>query len=289
MKSSSHLTFAVFLSLIAFTAIISLSVRGCDFYGTPVAQRPFRPDYAQMRPSGPYSHTLGILGSALIFIGVTTYSCRKRVRRLWELGKLSRWLEFHIVVCLVGPILIVYHTTFKAGGIAAVSLWTMLSVAARGIIGRFLYVQIPRNIQGMALTLDEISEELRGHAETLRRTDIGTSMISMIDAAFANIAPPRSLPDAFRTFIRLERAKSGVRKLVARSTAGQASHNETLLAIRATAMSRATLLQRSVVLAQFERMFFYWHAIHLPFSIIMFVTLAAHVAVAIALGYTWIF
>jgi hypothetical protein len=38
-----------------------------------------------------------------------------------------------------------------------------------------------------------------------------------------------------------------------------------------------------------ERGFYYWHAIHFPFSIIMFLTLAAHVTVAILLGYTWIF
>jgi len=55
------------------------------------------------------------------------------------------------------------------------------------------------------------------------------------------------------------------------------------------AMARASLLQKSVALTQVERVFYYWHIIHFPFSIIMFVTLAAHVAVTLALGYTWIF
>ncbi|MBI3405443.1 MAG: hypothetical protein HY046_08300, partial [Acidobacteria bacterium] len=52
--------------------------------------------------------------------------------------------------------------------------------------------------------------------------------------------------------------------------------------------SRVTLIQRSLVLLQVEKLFFYWHAIHLPFTAIMFVTLAAHIGVALWLGYRWI-
>jgi hypothetical protein len=44
-----------------------------------------------------------------------------------------------------------------------------------------------------------------------------------------------------------------------------------------------------MLLLQIEKLFYYWHAIHLPFTAIMFVTLALHVGVAIWLGYTWIF
>jgi hypothetical protein len=55
------------------------------------------------------------------------------------------------------------------------------------------------------------------------------------------------------------------------------------------ASARTTLVQKTILLAQVEKMFFYWHAIHLPFTIIMFITLAAHVGVTIFLGYRWIF
>jgi len=44
-----------------------------------------------------------------------------------------------------------------------------------------------------------------------------------------------------------------------------------------------------VLLTQMERLFFYWHAVHLPFTVIMFITLAAHVIVTVLLGYRWIF
>ena len=56
----SHKVYIAFLFLLGMTAVLSLSVHGCDYYSTPVAERAFRPDYAIMRPSGNYSHGLGI-------------------------------------------------------------------------------------------------------------------------------------------------------------------------------------------------------------------------------------
>jgi hypothetical protein len=152
----AHGVFVAFLAFVVVTAVIAIGVHGFGYYTTSIPERPFLPAYSTMKPSGPYSHGLGIVGASMITIGVTMYSTRKRVKRLWNLGKLSRWLEVHIFLCLLGPLLVVYHTTFKAGGIAAISLWCMLSVAASGIIGRFLYVQIPRNIKGNELSEQEI-------------------------------------------------------------------------------------------------------------------------------------
>jgi hypothetical protein len=53
--------------------------------------------------------------------------------------------------------------------------------------------------------------------------------------------------------------------------------------------ARVSLLQKSIVVGQFGRLFHYWHVIHLPFSIIMFITLAAHIVASFLMGYTWIF
>ena len=59
--------------------------------------------------------------------------------------------------------------------------------------------------------------------------------------------------------------------------------------IRVMASRRITLTRRIAFLQQFKRIFHYWHVVHLPFSIVMFVILSIHVGVAIAFGYTWIF
>ena len=40
--------------------------------------------------------------------------------------------------------LVLFHTAFKFGGIVAVSFWSMVAVFLSGIIGRFIYIQIPK-------------------------------------------------------------------------------------------------------------------------------------------------
>jgi len=129
----SHQFFGLFLLLLALTAVIALTLNGYDYYAASASERAFMPEHKEMRPSGAYSHGLGVIGATMIIVGVAMYSTRKRARALRDVGKLSVWLEVHIVLCLLGPILVIYHTTFKSGGIAAISLWTMLSVAASGI------------------------------------------------------------------------------------------------------------------------------------------------------------
>lgn len=287
--SGSHSVFLIFLTIITLLAAAAIGIRGWGYYVTPIDQRPFRPDYGQMKPSGTYSHGLGIIGATMIIVGVSTYSTRKRVRSLWNLGNLSRWLEFHICLCLLGPVLIVYHTTFKAGGIAAISLWTMLSVAASGIIGRFLYVQIPRNMKGAQLTAEDVQAEIDRLGLALQTSVVGVGLRNRIDDSFVSLRAPRTFFETMAAMARLERARFRTNREIRRTLSGPGLTPEVVHRLREAASQRASLMRKSLALGQVERLFFYWHAIHLPFSIIMFITLAAHVTVSILLGYRWIF
>lgn len=60
---------------------------------------------------------------------------------------------------LFGPILITYHTTYKLGGIVAVSFWSMVVVMVSGIIGRYIYVQIPVGISNYEEDLKRLKDE----------------------------------------------------------------------------------------------------------------------------------
>jgi hypothetical protein len=285
----AHRIFVTFLVLIGLTAALAVGLRGYAYYLTPLSERAFRTDYKELKPSSTYSHGLGVLGAAMIIVGVSTYSSRKRLRSLWSLGKLSMWLEFHIFLCLLGPVLVVYHTTFKAGGIAAISLWTMLSVAASGIIGRFLYVLIPRNIKGGELDSHQINEEFDRLGKSLKESEIGSSLIKMVDSQFAAIKRPSSLRETISTFVHLirvkRRVKHSTRQLLSKS---HIPHDAARKLFKAVSM-RASLIQRSIVLLQVEKLFYYWHAIHLPFTAMMFITLVVHIGVSLCLGYRWIF
>jgi hypothetical protein len=285
----AHRVFILFLMLTGVTAFVAVGVNGLDYYATPVSERAFRDDYASMKPSGLHSHTLGILGAGMVTIGVAMYSSRKRIRALWPLGKLSSWLEVHIFLCLLGPVLVMYHTTFKAGGIAAICLWSMLSVAASGIVGRFLYVLIPRNLKGSELSAQQINEEFDRVSAALRGSEIGMQLMRIIDQRFASIGRPSTLFETVRIYIRLINIKREVKRTAKRLLAGSGTSRQAGRTLYKAAAARASLIQRSVILLQVEKLFYYWHAIHLPFTIMMFLTLAVHVGVAVWLGYHWIF
>jgi hypothetical protein len=285
----AHKVFIIFLLMVGFMAFLGVGFHGLGYYLTPISERAFRPDYAEMKPSGTYSHGLGIVGATMITIGVATYSSRKRIRTLWNLGKLSSWLEFHIFLCLAGPVLVVYHTTFKVGGIAAICLWTMLSVAMSGIIGRFLYVLIPRNIKGSELSANQINQEFDRLGAALKESELGLNLIKVVDSSFAAIRRPVTFLDTVTTFFHLVRIKNRVKRTTRQLIAASHLPRHVARRLSKAVSARASLIQRSIILLQVEKLFYYWHAIHLPFTFMMFVTLAVHVGVAIWLGYHWIF
>jgi hypothetical protein len=59
--------------------------------------------------SGKIGHGLGIVGTSMVIIGMVSYSSRKRLRLLSMAGNIRDWLNFHIFLCLAGPVLILFH------------------------------------------------------------------------------------------------------------------------------------------------------------------------------------
>jgi hypothetical protein len=97
-----------------------------------------------------FGHVLGITGFFLMLMTEILYSIRKRMRDAsW--GRMSFWLQFHIFTGLVGPYMVLLHTSWKFNGLAgAVTLLTVIIVFS-GIIGRYIFTRIPRTLDGMEI------------------------------------------------------------------------------------------------------------------------------------------
>ena len=177
MNKTLHKIYIGLFFAIGISVTILLAIYGFDYYTTPLEERFFNPDHNALKPSGVIGHGLGILGTLMMIVGVSTYIIRKRYRKFFNIGYLKHWLEFHIFLCSVGPILVLYHTSFKFGGIVSVSFWSMVLVVLSGVIGRFIYVQIPRTIQGQELSMSElnsIKEKLELRIRTVLSEDVST-------------------------------------------------------------------------------------------------------------------
>lgn len=292
MRNTAHFIYISSLILAGVLTTLVLGIRGCDYYLTSIGERPFHAHYAELKPSGPWGHGYGIIGTMMISVGVIMYSSRKRIRAFANFGKIKNYLEFHMFLCLVGPILVLYHTTFKFGGLVAVSFWSMTAVVLSGIFGRYIYIQIPRGLHGNELSMEELEKENAEIRTTLEKEfNLDAAVLQKIDAIAAPDIPiaQMSVMDVLRFFavgdvtrrVKLEGLYHEMRKnKVLHHTVGK---------IRHLVHHRIVLMRRMAFLEQMKQIFHHWHVVHLPFSIIMFVILLVHVAVTVVFGYTWIF
>jgi hypothetical protein len=97
-----------------------------------------------------FGHVLGIFGFILMLMTEVLYSLRKRTRSArW--GRMSNWLQFHIFTGLVGPFMVLLHTSWKFNGLAGATTLLTLIIVVSGFIGRYIYTRIPRTLDGLEI------------------------------------------------------------------------------------------------------------------------------------------
>ena len=104
--------------------------------------------------------SLGILGFILMLMTEILYSLRKR-SRLARWGRMSDWLEFHIFTGLVGPYMVLLHTSWKFNGLAGVITLFTIVIVVSGFIGRYIYTRIPRSADGAEIESELSTEALK--------------------------------------------------------------------------------------------------------------------------------
>ncbi|MCE4563224.1 hypothetical protein INQ51_02775 [Maribellus sp. CM-23] len=281
-----YLSFMVFVTLLVFFA---LTFYGADYYLTPLHDRPVHPQHELLKPTGLIGHGIGMLGSAFMIIGVFTYMARKRLRRLSRFGVLRNWLEFHIFLCTLGPILVLFHTSFKFGGLVAVSFWSMVAVVLSGIIGRFIYLQIPRTIEGRELSLNELnSMESELIAGLKDKHQIDADIITSMNAAVAKAGEKEGVNYLLRIYRRFVFERKLVRQFRKELKTKSIKGKHLRSAVRIF-KSKIILNRRIAWLSSMQNFLRYWHVAHLPFALVMLVIMIIHVIVAVLFGYKWIF
>jgi len=273
---------------IGFLTLILLAYWGFSYYHTSLEERPFHQDHTMLKPSGPIGHGLGIVGTMLILIGVVTYILRKKNKLLPRVGALKYWLEFHIFLCSVGPLLILFHTAFKFGGIVSVSFWSMVAVVLSGVIGRFIYIQIPRTIQGREMSLSEIKEmKDRMNLELKTKyglTDDTYNQLMAITGA-GNSAGMEIQVDSRSNQLDRKRIKAAVEKVTRQSGLSHRDRKGIMKLFRNEMKINARINRLKVM----QTLFKHWHVAHLPFALVMLLIMVIHVIITITFGYRWIF
>lgn len=289
MSPFVHRLYIGAMATIVILTTIYLAWNGYSYYSTPLEERFYHPMHDWFKASGFMGHGLGIVGTLLILIGVFGYIARKRYKSLARFGRLKYWLEFHIFLCVQGPVMILFHTTFKFGGVVSIAFWSMILVVLSGVIGRFIYIQIPRTIEGRALSLNEVKSMKTDLSDVLKasyqlddeslRLVLASAQLSgkyqsgnLISAMIGKYFDDRRLVGQVKSTLRHHGIASNDIRQIAKMIRNEISLNNRI--------ERLQIMQN---------LFRYWHVAHLPFAIIMLVIMVFHVAVTLAFGYKWIF
>ncbi len=274
---------------IGILVTLYLSYVGYSYYSTSLEERFYHPDHAYFKPSGIFGHGLGIIGTLLILIGVFSYIARKRYKFLARFGRLKYWLEFHIFLCSVGPVMVLFHTAFKFGGIVSISFWSMVAVVASGVIGRFIYIQIPRTIEGRALSLNEVKAMKTNLEEILKDTyrlqESSYNAILESTTVTAGESGGNLLTGMVSKYFEDKKSIRRVKKIL-RDNNLPKNH---VLKVAQFVQSEISLNNRIERLHTMQNLFKYWHVAHLPFALIMLIIMVVHVVITLAFGYRWIF
>ena len=283
--------------IISTVLVAAFSIYGFNYYTLRSTDRPFSPKHALLRPSGTIGANLGVFG-VLLFCLIYLYPLRKKWGWLGKQGNSRHWLDFHVILGTVAPMVIALHSSFKFGGIAGMAFWIMTAVTLSGFIGRYLYTQIPRTLNAAELSIQEIQDmetKLRTDAEE-QHDDIGAGLANLLALPSAAQVAHTSIVASLCWMIWLDLKRPFQVSRLRLRAGGLGAWLASLLGILPTrspqlelaiqmARRQASLSKRVLFLSRTKQVFSLWHVIHLPFSYSFAILATVHILVVLALGY----
>jgi hypothetical protein len=281
----------------AILLLASIAFYGADYYFLPLDQRPYSDKYELLKPSGTIGINLGILGTVLFFI-IFLYALRKVIPWLGRFGTARHWMDFHVIAGITAPIVIAFHASFKFRGIAGFAFWIMVAVALSGIIGRYLYSQIPRSLTAAELSFNELQLNEQELSEALLEQSVYSveqlrQVLAMPSPAhIRHIGPLLAIGEMIALDVQrpfrvasLRRVSCGLTgKLISVGGLRSSGNREVEHVVRLV-RQKASLSKRVVFLDQTQRVFHLWHVIHRPFSYAFAVLAIVHIVVVMGLGF----
>lgn len=238
-----------------------------------------------------FGYNLGLVGG-LLMLSLLLYPLRKRVRFMSRWGSMKAWFIFHQFAGITGPLLVLFHSTFHIGSMnARVALYSMLLVAASGLVGRFLYRHIHKGMYGQHLTMRDADEDLKASAEDVRSIFAEYPKIQEKLAAFRTYAFAHE-PSLWKRIVRFVTLKSRGHKLslVIRDGIKKSLHKakrDNRLSRRERILTYQLAKQKTDIfvdavceaaqLTTWERLFALWHVLHVPFLYLLVISGIVHV------------
>lgn len=285
-QASSRLPLVLVLSILA-----GINLLGAPYYLLPMSERVRSPLHVWFKPSGYIGQPAGILAFT-IFGFLWLYPLRKKFRWLAFTGPVGRWLDVHVLSALALPLLLAIHAGWRFDGLIGLGYAAILVVCLSGIIGRYVYVRIPRSRSGLELSLEEIAGQRRAMLQTIadaigQDPETVERILQTDPTPCEGLGVVRTIGRMLTDDIRRWRAAAELRRRWRATATGARLDRAALRQVLALAKREMKLTQQVRMLSATHRVFRYWHVAHRPVALTALVAVVVHVAVVVALGATW--
>jgi len=283
--------------LAALAIVLVIAGYGLNYYTLSSADRPFSPKHDLLKPSGSIGIKLGMFGVLLFFL-IYLYPLRKKWGWLARQGNSRHWLDFHVVLGTTAPIIIAFHASFKFGNIAGMAFWSMLCVTLSGFVGRYLYSQVPRNLNAAELSLKEMqdTEESLRQELAAQKLAFGSRMEALYDLPTPEDVDHMPMLIALAYMILIDLRRPFQISFLRLQTAGFGAWLLSLFGLRRTkdlklergiavARRQAALSKRILFLQRTQQVFNLWHVVHRPFSYAFAILAIVHISLVLYMGY----
>ena len=232
-------------------------------------------------------YALGIVGGSMM-LALLLYSVRKRLPGLRRVGSTTTWFKAHMIMGVLGPLLILYHSNFSLGATNSnVALLCMLAVAGSGVVGRYIYSRIHYGLYGRQATLTELQTDAQRLRSQVAKLQIVPDLIAQLDAAERRLLSTRTplllrpavvMFSAWQWRRRLAHHLHRQLKLVSPSSQTLREHGSRFeKVVNRYIRERLEATRRFAEFENYARLFSWWHVLHLPLFIMMIVSGIVHV------------
>ncbi len=231
-------------------------------------------------------YALGIIGGSMM-LALLLYPLRKRFRIFRLIGNVRVWFAIHMILGVLGPVLILYHSNFSLGSTNSnVALFSMLIVSASGVIGRYIYTKIHHGLYGKKIEVAQLKERLQSDQQELTALlqlypEVKKELFSFVEHF---LTPTKGLFHSWERVmsagIRSRLLIRKIKKLVRANNKDQ-SRKEVRTKVKVIVRESSYFLHHTRKLIEFgfyERMFALWHVLHLPLFFMLVIAAIVHVA-----------
>jgi hypothetical protein len=178
------------------------------------------------------------------------------------------------------------------------AFWSMLCVTISGFVGRYLYAQVPRNLNAAELSMKEMqdTEESLRQELAAQKMAFGSRMEALYDLPTPDDVEHMPMLIALLYMILIDLRRPFQISLLRLQAAGFGAWLLSLFGTRRTkdlklergiavARRQAGLSKRILFLQRTQQTFNLWHVVHRPFSYAFAILAIIHISLVLYMGY----